>query len=179
MSSNGDYVSIKEYAEIKGITQQAVYKSISAGRLSYKEKNGKKYIFVEETEEQKKERVLKNEQQQIIDILIKQLDEKDKQIAEKDRQLDNYIQLLQEQMKLSAEINKTNETIAQALQDIARIAQNGQQLQAHTQTMLEEQTRSQSADNTEAAPVPDAPTDAARGQEKKQPLFFRLFRKEA
>lgn len=43
-------LSIKEYAEKRGISPQAVYQAVAKGTLKYVKENGKKYIIADNTE---------------------------------------------------------------------------------------------------------------------------------
>lgn len=111
------YISVSEYAELKGITKQAVYKQLNNQLkpfLIVVEK--KKYILLEALSEVEKERL--NEVEQPIEqpfnnffqpFLEKQIEEKDKQIESLLRQID----LLQEQNgKLTELLNNSQYLLA-------------------------------------------------------------------
>lgn len=111
------YISVSEYAELKGITKQAVYKQLNNQLkpfLIVVEK--KKYILLEALSEVEKERL--NEVKQPIEqpfnnffqpFLEKQIEEKDKQIESLLRQID----LLQEQNgKLTELLNNSQYLLA-------------------------------------------------------------------
>lgn len=94
---------IKDYAEAKGITTQAVYKAVKVGKLQMVEENGHKYIIANEEELKKSNEnleveVLKRENQ-ILKEYVEDL-RKDKEVLnqrlnelEKRLQESNIIQI--------------------------------------------------------------------------------------
>lgn len=121
----GELISVKEYAERKGITEQAVYKQIRAGALQSVEQTesgkAKKYIFVPTAESQDtgdhpdpapaaaESQDTGTAAAALAEIAIKALTA---QLEEKDKQIERLTQLLD----------------------------NSQQLQAHSQKLLEQPT---------------------------------------
>lgn len=122
----GELISVKEYAERKGITEQAVYKQIRAGALQSVEQTesgkAKKYIFVPTAESQDTgdhpdaapaaaadSQDTGTAAAALAEIAIKALTA---QLEEKDKQIERLTQLLD----------------------------NSQQLQAHSQKLLEQPT---------------------------------------
>lgn len=104
------YLTIKEFAEAAGVSQQSIYKRLTKENnplTTYlKEVENKKYIkasalsvlygiksdddeteVVEQETQNEPEEIIKNSVDRLIDILEQQLQEKDRQIAEKERQL--------------------------------------------------------------------------------------------
>jgi predicted RNase H-like nuclease (RuvC/YqgF family) len=115
------YLSISEFAEIKGITPQAVYKQLNNKLKDFLiEVESKKYIKIEalsESELKEVDKLFNNEfnnscqefNNQIQPFLEKQIEEKDKQIErlfqqieEKDRQIENLQNLLSQSQQLQA-----------------------------------------------------------------------------
>lgn len=115
------YLSILEYAKIKGITPQAVYKQLNNKLKDFLiEVESKKYIKIEalsESELKEVEQQLNNEfnnscqefNNQIQPFLERQIEEKDKQIerlfqqiAEKDKQIESLQNLLNQSQQLQA-----------------------------------------------------------------------------
>ena len=115
------YLSISEFAEIKGITPQAVYKQLNNKLKDFLiEVESKKYIKIEalsESELKKVEKLFNNEfnnnSQEFNNLFQpffeKQIEEKDKQIeslfemiAEKDKQIANLQNLLNQSQQLQA-----------------------------------------------------------------------------
>ena len=121
-----EYLTVNQYATQNGMSRQAVYKSISAGKIVTEEKmkDGKpiKCIVVDRDQEdatppeqtdsgdnrQPAPKVVtagKDEVsafEKVIEALTQQLTEKDRQIAEKDRQIENLMQLLHNLQTLQA-----------------------------------------------------------------------------
>ena len=84
-------LTIKQYADLKGITQQAIYKSINNKKLKCKVVKGQKYIELADAEiidnNKKLSNENKQEQQQNIDAELVELLKQ--QLAEKDKQIEN------------------------------------------------------------------------------------------
>ena len=115
------YLSISEFAEIKGITPQAVYKQLNNKLKDFLiEVESKKYIKIEalsESELKKVDKLFNNEfnnnsqefNNPFQPFFEKQIEEKDKQIeslfemiAEKDKQIANLQNLLNQSQQLQA-----------------------------------------------------------------------------
>lgn len=117
------YISIKEYADLTGVSVQSVYKRINKAdnpiKPYVKRFNKKQYIHKSAldnltTEEAPKEETKKagagnSSETKMIDILDRQLRElreqltqKDEQLREKDTQISNLMELLNQQQKLTA-----------------------------------------------------------------------------
>ena len=115
------YLSISEFAEIKGITPQAVYKQLNNKLKDFLiEVESKKYIKIEALSESELKKVDKlfdndfnNNSQEFNNhfqpFFEKQIEEKDKQIeslfemiAEKDKQIANLQNLLNQSQQLQA-----------------------------------------------------------------------------
>lgn len=115
------YLSISEFAEIKGITPQAVYKQLNNKLKDFLiEVESKKYIKIEALSESELKKVDKlfdndfnNNSQEFNNhfqpFFEKQIEEKDKQIeklfemiAEKDKQIENLQNLLSQSQHLQA-----------------------------------------------------------------------------
>lgn len=127
--SNNDYLTIAEYAKIKGITKQAVYKQLNNQLKEFLiVVEGKKYInkaalstdrqpkttTVEQPVEQPVEQLFNESLMLVIDTLKGQLEAKDRQIAEKDRQISELQALLSQSQQLQQNsqvllLNATND----------------------------------------------------------------------
>lgn len=184
-----EWIPVKEYAERKGISQQATYFAISKGKLKSKEINGKKYVYTRKARQRAAAPTPDKDtaahvpaagtdtQQAIIQALVKQLEAKD-------RQLERQAQLLEEQIKLAT---KTLEETTKALQEITQIAQNEQHLQAHAlqlQPAAQQQPAPAPVEYEDAAaaaplrntPAAETPAPAPEQPAQKQSLFSRLFK---
>lgn len=129
--SDREYISISEYAGIKGISKQAVYKQLNnklKGFLIVVDK--KKYIDIKALNEVEQQRINQVEQpveqpfnNQIQPLLAAQLEEKDKVIASLLRQIDSLqeqngklTELLHNSQYLLAAEQKQNLSIEQETQ---------------------------------------------------------------
>lgn len=135
MADTPGYISIKEYAAQRGISLQAVYKQIRAGKIEYKEisDGGRmvKYIKAEQAAPRSNmDTAAENEQDNLkqaaapiqlaLDLLGEQLKEKDRQIE-----------------RLQAEIKEKDNHIREQAEKLTELLKNSQQLQAHAQHLLE------------------------------------------
>lgn len=110
-----DKISISEYAKIKGISKQAVYKRLNNKLKDFvKVEDGKKYISVEALTSEEVERLTEVEQQveqefnnQRQPFWEKQIEEKDKVIQGLMQQIEN----LQEQNKSLTDLLKSNQIL--------------------------------------------------------------------
>ena len=110
-----EFISISEYAEIKGISKQAVYKQLNTKLKKYSiEVDGKKYLSIVALEENEFNSVEQNEstfnQQFNSDfqlILEEQLAKKDEQIESLMRQIEN----LQEQNKTLSDLLRNSQVL--------------------------------------------------------------------
>lgn len=110
-----EFISISEYAEIKGISKQAVYKQLNTKLKKYSiEVDGKKYLSIEALEENEFNSVEQNEstfnQRFNSDfqlILEEQLAKKDEQIESLMRQIEN----LQEQNKTLSDLLRNSQVL--------------------------------------------------------------------
>lgn len=166
MKDNEKWVSVKIYAEQKGITKQAVYNAINAGKIKSRVKDGQKVVLldapIKETPAAEEPAPAQSAaDKQVIDALLQQ-------IEEKDRQIQRQQQLLEEHIKLAKELNET----INALRELVR---NEQQLQARSQLLLKEQREAEQPAAEEPAPAP-VPYDTEPEQPAAQGNFFtRLF----
>lgn len=106
-----EYLTIKEVAEIAGVTQQAVYKQLNNKlKKYYKEVEGKKRLHidvlkefnstVEQNVEQPLNKSLTTSLTTTIELLSKQLDQKDKQIND-----------LNDRLKEAQELNRNQQIL--------------------------------------------------------------------
>lgn len=162
-------ISVSEYAKLKGISQQAVYKQIVKRKVEYVEKveNGRnvKYIVldVEQVEQPIQSSLTTDEQpiqpaesefQTVIRLLQSQLEEKDRQIAR-----------LQEQYAIQAdECRVKDQTIKEALE-------KAQTLQAQVNLLLLE---SKKPDEPEEEILQSTVSDVSKDEVKKG-FWARLF----
>lgn len=115
--NNTELLKISEYAEIKGITKQAVYKQLNnkESKLNnyLKVVDGQKYIDIKALEDVELNEVkqpfnnpIKQVEQQfndsLINLLEKQLEEKDKQIQTLLKQIEDLHTLLSQSQQLQA-----------------------------------------------------------------------------
>lgn len=110
MEQEKDLVSIKEFSEMVGLSQQAIYKQLNGKLKKYSTKvesrimlktsaieevyGIKKFNQVEQLVDNQVEKIL-NQNQQIIELLQKELEQKNKEI-------DNLQNLLDQQQRLNA-----------------------------------------------------------------------------
>ena len=88
-------VTVKEYAKLFDMSLGTVYKYIRIGKLQYRQKNGKKYVVLEEDSNLEKQQIeviqnpeLKIEIENEVEILKARI-----------RELENYMQLCQKMLK--------------------------------------------------------------------------------
>ena len=103
-----EYVSIKEFAELSGVSVQSIYQRIKKPnnpiKLYLKRVEGKtcikktalKDLYSNEGEQEK----IKEPTERLLDMLEKQLTEKDKQLQEKDKQIESLLQKLDDANRL-------------------------------------------------------------------------------
>lgn len=123
-------ISIKEAAQILGISEQAVRKRISRGTLDSIKEQGHIYVILEDSSEQKME---KEDYEQFFNFFLENIEKKDKEIKELkemlkqkdqkiDRLQDEVKEALRENAKLSQgvhlEARKLIETFLPMLEDI-------------------------------------------------------------
>ena len=123
-----EFLSIKDFSELAGVSNQAVYKRLNNKLKKYVNvENGKKTINckalelyqlkenlnVEQQIEQQLNNGLKTALSDTITLLSKQLEEKDKQIAEKDKQ----ISALNDHLQQSQRLNENNQVLIGRQQD--------------------------------------------------------------
>ena len=111
------YISIKEFAEVVGMTQQGIYKQLNSKLKEYVTTiNGKKMLDKSaldlfeiedclETDDKKLnngEQLLNEVQQQIIELLKSELEQKNEQIKEKDKQIADLLVALSQAQQLQA-----------------------------------------------------------------------------
>ena len=139
-----NYISISEYANLKGITKQAVYKRLNKDLKPYlKEFNGKKMLnkavialndSTESTAVDKPEMVEKVEKVEVLDVLVKQLEMKDKQI-----------EVLQTQLAAAnRQIEESARHIQQQSESLTKLLEQSQQLNYNNQVLLKEQNEKRS-----------------------------------
>ena len=139
MAAAPGYISVKEYAERRGVSLQAVYKQIRAGRLEYTEvtEAGRavKYIKADQgapvsnsdTQPGATAPAGEDPAQLAGDPLRVALDLLGAQLQEKDRQIE----------RLQAEIKEKDTHIREQAEKLTELLRNSQQLQAHAQHLLE------------------------------------------
>lgn len=139
----GELLTVKEYAARQGMTEQAAYKQIRAGKLTTVERqeNGKpkKYIFCPVDPEEaaaapapdpRIEEPAEREQppraaDQTAAALEKAVAALSAQLEEKDRQINRLTELLNQSQQLQAHSQKLLEQGAQPPQDMPEGARNG------------------------------------------------------
>lgn len=153
-----EYIPIKEFAEIAGVSQQSIYKRLNKKdnplQPYFKEVEGKKFlrksalslyeveaaagIEPEQPEEEPEEKAAakpkekKDSNERLLDLLEQQLQEKDRQLQEKDRQLQ--------------EKDKQLGSLLQRLEEANQIINQQQQLTAiDKKSMLEIEEKSEAA----------------------------------
>ncbi len=108
---NDEILTIKQFAELAGVTQQAVYKQLNnklknyivivdgkkrlkkAGLKEFSDKPGQKIFSTVEQQDNNQFKTLLSQNQQIIDMLQQELKEKNEQIAELQRLVDQQQRL--------------------------------------------------------------------------------------
>jgi len=150
---NTKYYTVKEFAELNGTTQQAVYKRLNSTLKEYVIiDNGKKYIKETALNDLAQKHVFSAEEYQpfnnvkqqfnntlndTIEILKEQLAEKDKQLSEKDRQIEllqntinDYIkQAEQKDLFIQEQTAKITSLLEQSLEQSQQITNQFQLLQ--------------------------------------------------
>lgn len=136
MAGAPGYVTVKEYAERRGVSLQAVYKQIRAGRLEYTEitEAGRaiKYIKAEQTAEDpaqppQEAEATENSAPPAADPVRVALDLLGEQLREKDKQIE----------RLQAEIKEKDSHIQEQAEKLTELLRRSQDLQAHAQHLLE------------------------------------------
>lgn len=108
---NDEILTIKQFAELAGVTQQAVYKQLNnklknyivivdgkkrlkkAGLKEFSDKPGQKIFSTVEQPDNNQFKTLLSQNQQVIDMLQRELQEKNEQIAELQRLVDQQQRL--------------------------------------------------------------------------------------
>lgn len=89
-----EYISIKEFAELAGVSQQAIYKQLNNKLKTYlKVVDGKKSLEKSALELFKKQENSSTVEQQLINMLQTELNQKNEQIAQLQKLLDQEQQL--------------------------------------------------------------------------------------
>ena len=135
------YLSIKDFAERAGVTQQAIYKRLTTSLTTFINiENGKKTINSKALElfktnennnvEQPLDKSLTTLLNATITLLSGQIETKDKQISEKDIQIENkdkqisekdiQIAVLNEHLKQAQRLNENNQILIGRQQDQAK-----------------------------------------------------------
>lgn len=163
MAAVPGYISVKEYAERRGVSLQAVYKQIRAGRLEYTEviEAGRpvKYIKADQgapvskldTEPTASVQDPEGAAQPAGDPLRVALDLLGAQLQEKDRQIE----------RLQAEIKEKDTHIREQAEKLTELLRNSQQLQAHAQHLLEP--------HEDPQPEPETVIDAQEAEPAEDP----------
>lgn len=111
-----EYLSIKEFAELAGVSQQAIYKQLNNKLKKYlKEVDGKKTLEKSALELFKKQENSSTVEQQLINMLQTELNQKNEQIAQLQKLLDQEQQLhamAQQKLALLEEKNQEPEVEA-------------------------------------------------------------------
>ncbi|MBR5866350.1 MAG: hypothetical protein IKZ04_00420 [Spirochaetaceae bacterium] len=105
-----EYISIKEFAEAVGVSQQAIYKQLNNKLKPFvKLVDGKKKLdksafelFEKKEKGERVEQPLNQIEQQLLNMLKKELEEKSEQLKEKDKQIAELQKLLDQSQKLNA-----------------------------------------------------------------------------
>lgn len=170
-----DYITIKEFAEIAGVSQQSIYKRLNKKdnplQPYFKEVDGKKFLRrsaldlyeaaaaevsqpEKDPEEKPAAKVVKEKKdntERLLDLLEQQLNEKDKQLQEKDRQLQ--------------EKDKQLNSLLQRLEEANKIIDQQQQL-----TAIDKKSMIEIEEKGEAAADPKEEPERKKG-------FFSFFKK--
>lgn len=109
-----EYIGITEFARRAKVSCQAIYQQLDKKLKPYLiEIDGKKKLNIKALTEvyaDKDEEVVREEYQQLVDMLTQQLSEKDKQLNEKDKQIDGLIKSLSlSQMQLTEVTHRLQE----------------------------------------------------------------------
>lgn len=108
-----EYISIKEFAELAGVSQQAIYKQLNNKLKSYlKVVDGKKTLDKSALELFKKQENSSGVEQQLINMLQTELNQKNEQIAQLQKLLDQEQQLhamARQELKLLEEKKQESE----------------------------------------------------------------------
>lgn len=103
-----EYISIKDFAVAAGVSQQAIYKQLNNKLKNYvREVEGKKKIDKSALDLFKKHDSAKETnstrvEQQLIEMLKTELNEKSEQLKAKDKQISELLQALDQAQKLNA-----------------------------------------------------------------------------
>lgn len=174
-----EYISIAEFARRAGVTPQAVYKQLNNqvdNQLStyVKIHNGKKRISIKalelflSTDVNQVDNQFNNQfnnfsqpvDNQIIEVLREQLADKAKQIEQKDAQIE----------RLQDDLRTSREEYHRLATEMAKIADQGQQLQLRMMLPDGQQTTQQPEEPGTAAPIQDAEVIPESSQEKQHPI---------
>ena len=174
MAAAPGYITVKEYARRRGISLQAVYKQIRAGRLEYMEliEAGRpvKYIKAPQAAPDPAQPgaeapAPEDPAQPAGDPLRVALDLLGAQLQEKDKQIE----------RLQAEIKEKDIHIREQAEKLTELLRNSQQLQAHAQHLLEPHEGPQQEPETVIeAQAPEAPAPEAQ-PEKRRSFWTWLF----
>lgn len=161
-----EYISIKEFAEIAGVSQQSIYKRLNKKdnplQPYFKEVDGKKFLrksalslyeiaasadekaeqpeHEPEVKENVKIKEKRDSNERLFDLLEQQLQEKDRQLQEKDKQLQ--------------EKDKQLSSLLQRLEEANKIINQQQQLTAiEKKNMLEIEEKKDEIENHNEEPV--------------------------
>lgn len=176
MENMPGYITVKEYAALLGISVQAVYKQIRAGRLEYTEitEAGKKVKYIKAASAAAGPEATEaaatapagvdpgtspapDPVRIALDLLGAQLQEKDKQIE-----------------RLQADIKEKDAHIREQAAQLAELLRNSQQLQAHAQHLLEQHDAEQPETVIEAQETEEIPP-AQEDKPKKRSFWAWLF----
>ena len=170
-----EYISIAEFAKRAGLTPQGVYKQLNNRLSTYvKVHNGKKRISIKalelflSTDVNQVDNQFNNQfnnfsqpvDNQIIEVLREQLADKAKQIEQKDAQIE----------RLQDDLRTSREEYHRLATEMAKIADQGQQLQLRMMLPDGQQTTQQPEEPGTAAPIQDAEVIPESSQEKQHPI---------
>lgn len=167
------YVTVKEYADLRGISIQAVYKQIRAGRLEVSEitEAGRKVKYIRADAapgapeaDASAERTDPGPAQPAGDPIRVALDLLGAQLQEKDKQIE----------RLQADIKEKDAHIREQAAQLAELLRNSQQLQAHAQRLLEQHEEAQPDPVIETQAAEEVP-DIEEEQPKKRRGFWAWF----
>lgn len=156
------YISIKEYAERKGVTKQAVYKQLNNKLSKYVEMvDGKKMLKIEVLELEEVNKV----DQQSINYMTTEIERLKAEVERLQAENKEHVDFIKEQSKKLADLTEQSHILLQ-----------------HNQLLLAEKEQKEDADPLhEAEPIPDqeekTPEEEKTDTRKKRRGLFSRIRK--
>lgn len=97
------YISIKEFAEKAGVSQQAIYKQLNNKLKKYvKVVENKKFLHISALDEYIKPQENSTDKQQLLNLLQDNLKVLQEELSEKNKQIENLTKLLDQEQQLNA-----------------------------------------------------------------------------